>query len=68
MRKPVTDLDAENSRLRHESAEAKMERDLLKRPLPFVEYLGNILTRKKAKNNYYGSYVLKIKHPATRAG
>ena len=29
-RKPVTDLEAENSRLRRELAEAKMERDLLK--------------------------------------
>ena len=30
-RKPVTDLEAENSRLRRELAEAKMERDLLKK-------------------------------------
>ena len=30
-RKPVTDLEAENSRLRRELAEVKMERDLLKK-------------------------------------
>jgi transposase len=30
-RQPVTELEAENSRLRRELAEAKMERDLLKK-------------------------------------
>lgn len=30
-RKPVTELEAENSRLRRELVEAKMERDLLKK-------------------------------------
>jgi transposase len=30
-RKPVSDLEAENSRLRRELAEARMERDLLKK-------------------------------------
>jgi transposase len=30
-RKPVTDLEAENSKLRRELAEARMERDILKK-------------------------------------
>jgi transposase len=30
-RKPVTDLDAENSQLKRELAEARMERDILKK-------------------------------------
>ena len=30
-RKPVTDLEAENSRLKRELAEARMERDILKK-------------------------------------
>jgi len=31
-RRPVTDLAAELSRLKHELAEARMERDILKKP------------------------------------
>jgi transposase len=31
-RRPVTELEAEVSRLKHELAEARMERDILKKP------------------------------------
>lgn len=34
-RKPVTDVDAENSKLKRELAEARMERDILKKAIAY---------------------------------